>query len=119
MIDEYRGELVADGLVHERRRDRRVDAAGECGDDAGGSDLFADAGDLLFDDVVAVPVSSESCGLMQEVLDDLLAVVGVLDLWMPLHAVEALLVAAEGRDRGVGGGCENGEASGALATWSP
>ncbi len=110
VIHEHRGELVSDRLVHEGGRDGGVDAAGECGDDAGGADLLADAGDLLIDHVAAVPVGCETCGLVQEVLDDLLAAIGVLDLRVPLHAVEALLGAAEGCDRRVCGGCEDLEA---------
>ena len=33
MVDEDAGELIADGAVHERGRDGRVDAAGEPADD--------------------------------------------------------------------------------------
>jgi hypothetical protein len=33
VVDEDAGELLADGTVHEERRDRRVDAAGERTDD--------------------------------------------------------------------------------------
>ena len=32
VVDEDAGELVADGPVHQRRRDRRVDAAGQPAD---------------------------------------------------------------------------------------
>ena len=100
VVDEDADELVADGLVHERGRDGGVDAARQAADHAAGADLRADALDLLGDDVAAVPVGGEPRGLVEEVLDDPLAVVGVLDLGMPLHAVQAALVAAERGDRG-------------------
>ncbi len=112
VIDEHGGELVADRLVHERRGDGGVDAAGESRDDAGRADLLANARDLLVDDVATVPVGGEAGSPVQEVLEDLLSVVGVLHFWVPLHAVEALLVVAECRDGGVGGGCQDVEALG-------
>ena len=49
VVDEDAGELVADRPVDERRRGRRVDAAGEAADDAAVADLGADPLDLLVD----------------------------------------------------------------------
>ena len=43
VVDEDAGELVADGAVHQRRRDRAIDAAGEAADDAPVADLRPDA----------------------------------------------------------------------------
>ena len=51
VVDEHAGELVADRPVHERRRDRGVDAAGQAADHPLVADLRADRGDLLVDDV--------------------------------------------------------------------
>ena len=105
VIDEHRDQLVADCLVHEGRRDGRVDAAGQGRQHAPRSDLLADARDLLGDDVAAVPVGGEARRLVQEVLDDLLTLLGVLHLGVPLHAVEALLGVAEcGDGRRIGRG---------------
>ncbi len=42
VVDEHAGELVADGAVDQRRRDRRVDAAREAENDFFASDLIAD-----------------------------------------------------------------------------
>ena len=112
MVDEDAHELVADGLVHERGGDRRVDAAGEPGDDAGRADLLADARDLLGDHVAGVPVGGDARGAVQEVLDHALPELGVLDLGVPLHAVEALLVVRERRDGRRGRGGEHLEALG-------
>ena len=114
VVDEDADELVADRLVHERRGDRGVDAAGEAADHAAGADLLADARDLLGDDVAAVPVGRKARRLVQEVLDHALAVVGVLDLGVPLHAVQAPLVAAERGDRGRRRRGEHVEALGRL-----
>ena len=50
VVDEHAGELIADRAVHEQRRDRGVDAAGEPADHAALADLLADARDLLLDD---------------------------------------------------------------------
>ena len=41
-VDEHARELVTDRLVHERGRDRRVDAARQAADDAFAADLRAD-----------------------------------------------------------------------------
>ena len=98
MVDEDADELVTDGLVHERRGHGRVDTAGEAADHAARADLGADPVDLLGDDVAAVPVGGNACRVVQEVLEHSLAEVGVLDLGVPLHAVELTGVARESSD---------------------
>ena len=42
VVDEHAGQLVADRALHERRGDRRVDAAGQPADDLLAADLRAD-----------------------------------------------------------------------------
>ena len=49
-VDEHARELVADRLVHERGRDRGVDAAGESADHPFRADLRAHLVDRLLDD---------------------------------------------------------------------
>ncbi len=49
VVDEDAGELLADRLVHEQRRDGRVDAARQRAEHALVPDLRADARDLLLD----------------------------------------------------------------------
>ncbi|PLC12344.1 hypothetical protein AUQ48_08950 [Kocuria flava] len=114
VVDEHAGELVADRALDERGGHGGVDAAGEPADHGGGADLLADALDVLLDDVAGGPAGLDPGAGEQEALEDLLAVHGVLDLGVPLHAVEpALLVGKRRHGRGLGGG-EHLEAGGGL-----
>jgi hypothetical protein len=79
---------------------------------AGVAHLGSDALHLLGDHVARVPVGGDACDVVQEVLEDALAVVGVLDLGMPLHPVQLLLGRAERRDGGDRGAREHVEALG-------
>ena len=88
VVDEDAGELVADRPVHEQRRDRGVDAAGEAAEHALAADLRADALDLLLDDGGGRPRGRRAGDLVEEVLQQLLAVRRVHDLRVELHAVE-------------------------------
>lgn len=112
VVDVHTGELRADGLLHEGRGDRRVHSAGQTADRALGTDLLADQGDLLVDDVAGGPGRGETRAAVQEVLQDLLAVRGVHDLGVVLDAVELLLVVLEGGDRDDVRGGRDGEALG-------
>ena len=58
VVDEDADELVADRLVHEQRRDRRVDAARQRAEHALGADLRADPLDLLLDHGRGRPASA-------------------------------------------------------------
>src|SRR5207245_852252 len=49
VVDEHAGQLVADGLVHEQRRNGGVDPARKRAQDALAPDLRADPSDLLLD----------------------------------------------------------------------
>ena len=102
----------ADGLLHERRGDRGVDAAGQPADHPRVADLRADLGDLLLDDVPGVPVGGQPGALVEEVLERLLAERRVLDLGVPLHAVQAARPVLERGDRAAGRRREHLEALG-------
>ena len=110
VVDEHADELVADRLVHERCSDRGVDASAQRADDFAAAHLGADGRDLIGDDIAAVPVGRDSGRAVQEVLEHTLAVGRVLDLGVPLHAVELLLVAREGGHRSRCRGGEHDEA---------
>ena len=71
VIDEDAGQLVADRLVDQHRRDRRIDAAREAADHARLADLRADARDLLGAEGGHRPVALEARDLVQEIGDEL------------------------------------------------
>ncbi len=62
VIDEDAGQLVADGAVHEQRRDGAVDAAGEAAEHLLVADLGADALDLLLDHRGGGPRAGRAAG---------------------------------------------------------
>ena len=88
VVDEHADELVADGLVHEQRRDRRVDAARERAEHALVADLGADPLDLLLDHRRRRPGGRRAGDVVEEVLQQIGAVRRVDDLRMELDAVE-------------------------------
>ena len=112
VIDEEAGQLVADGLVHERRGHGGVHAAGQRADDLRIADLLADLLDLLVHDGTGGPRGCDARTLVEEVLQGVLAELGVAHLGVPLQAVEATLARLEGRDGGLGGGGGDGESLG-------
>ena len=112
MIDEEAGQLIADSLVHEGRGHGRVHAAGQCADDLRVADLLADLLDLLVHDRTGGPRGLDPRTLVQEVLQRVLAELGVANLRVPLQAVEATLTGFESCDRRFGGRCGDGEAFG-------
>ena len=78
VVDVDAGEPVADRPLHQRRGDRGVDAAGQAADRLPAvADLVADRLDLLLDDVDHRPGRAAAGDLVQEVLEHLLAVLGV------------------------------------------
>ena len=110
VVDEHARQLVADRAVHEQRRHRGVDAAGEPADDLAVADLLADAAHLFLDDRRRRPGRLAAADLGQEARQDLLAVGRVHDLGVKLDAVDAALgVLDRGHRRGARGG-QRGEA---------
>ena len=99
VVDEDAGELVAHGLVDEECGNGRVDTTREATDDALGADLGTDPRDLLLDHGSRRPARRSARNLVEEVLQDLLAITGVDDLGMELHGVEAAVGILERRDR--------------------
>lgn len=88
MIHEHAGELVSDCAVHERCGHGRIDSTRQTTDDLCVTDLLTNRSDLLVDDVPCVPIGFDAGAIMQEILDQILSQRRVLDLRMPLHAVE-------------------------------
>ena len=109
VVDEHAGEPVADGPLHQRRGDRGVDAAGQPADRPAVADLGADPLDLLVDDVGRRPGRPSAGDVVQEVLEHLLAVLGVQHLGVELHAGQPAVDVLERRHRGAGDGRGDGE----------
>ncbi len=114
VVDEHAGQLLADGALHERGRDGGVDTAGQPADHPGVAHLGADQLDLVGDDVARRPGRREPGAAVQEVLQRVLAEQRVLDLGVPLHAVEATGAVLEGRDGRAGRRREHREPCGGL-----
>ena len=74
VVDEDAGELIADRLVNQHRRDRGIDAARQAADDPRLADLRADTLDLLFAEPRHRPVAFEAGDLEQEIGDEFRAV---------------------------------------------
>ena len=109
MVDEDAGQLVADRLVDQHRRDRAVDAAGKAADHPAVADLLADLGDLGGAELGHRPVAGEAADVADEIGEQLAAVGRVDDLGVEHQAVEApLLVGGDrvGRAFGLGDDAE-------------
>ncbi len=87
-VDEDARQLVADGLVHERRGNGGVDAARQPADHPFVADLRADLGDRVFDDRDVRPRRPAARRFVQERLQDFLPALRVHDLGVELHAVD-------------------------------
>ena len=110
VIDEHAGELVADRLVNEHRRDREVDAAGQSADHPALADLPADFLDRLFLEGAHGPVAAALRDLADEVAEDLRALRRVHHLEMELRRVEPALLVGDHRDRRIGRRADDAEA---------
>ena len=102
MVDKDAGQLRADRLGQQRRRDRRVDAAGQRQQHLTIADLLADLLDGGFEVVAHRPVARRAADLIEEVADHLKAVFGVVHFRVVLDAVEPPLFIGN-RDVGAGG----------------
>ena len=110
VVDVHARELVADRLVHEQRRHRRVDPAGQAADHAPVADLLADSGDLLLDHRRRGPGHVAAADALQERLEHCVAVRRVDDLRVVLDAVQAAVDVLQRRHRRLGRRRERGEA---------
>ena len=100
VVDEDARELVADRLVDEQGRDRRVDTPGETADDALRADLRSDPLDLFLDHRRRRPGGRRPGHVVEEPLQDLLSLGGVRDLRVELDGVEPAIRILEGGDGG-------------------
>ena len=98
MVDEHAGQLLADRLVDQHRRDRAVDAARQAADHLALADLRADVGDLGLAIGGHRPVAGAAADVADEIGDQLAAVGRVHDLGVELSAVEAALLVGGDRE---------------------
>ena len=112
-VDEDAGELVADRLVDQDGRDRRIDAAGEAADDLRLADPGADRRDGLVLVGGHRPVAGEA-GEVGEVLQDPGAVDRVVHLGVEHHGVEVAARVGGDREGGARRGADHREAGGEL-----
>ncbi len=99
MVDEDARELIPDGPVHQCRRHRRVDPAGEPADHLAVSDLSADGRDLFVNDAGRGPGRLDARDVAQEALEHALPVRCVHNLRVELHPGPAVGQILESRDR--------------------
>src|SRR5207247_3008330 len=85
VIDEHAGEPIADRLRDERRRDRRIDAAGQRADRVTIADRSAQLLDSLLDERRGGPVPRAAADAVEEIAQDLRAARRVHDLRVELH----------------------------------
>ena len=104
VVDEDARQPIADRVVHEHRRDRRIDAAAQAADDAPVADLLADARHRLLDERRHRPVAAAAAFAEGEVAQDLEAALGVRHLGMEQQRVQPALDALHRRNRRVRAG---------------
>ena len=114
VVDEHAGQLIAHRAVHEQRRHRGVDAAGQAADHAPVADLGADPRHLLVDDRGRAPIARAAADVAEEGGEDVLAVRRVDDLGVELDPVQAALEVLDGGDRRLGRARERREAGRGL-----
>ena len=105
-VDKDAGQLVADRLVQQRRRDRRIDAARQAQHDVAVTDLAADAVEDLRVKHRHRPVAAAAGNLVGEVAQQFRPLRRVRDLGVKQRAVKTPAVVG---DRGKGGGFAGGD----------
>ena len=120
VIDEHADQLVADGLVQQRRDHRGIHAAGKAQQHLALAHLRAHARDGVFDDVADAPQRLAAADLAHEALEQLLALQRVRDFGMELHGVEARAISSAMAASGALALCATAvKPGGSDSTWSP
>ena len=95
VVDKNARELIADRLRQQRGRDRGIHTAGKCQQHLAVADLGADRLNGLAHEVAHRPVAGRAADFIQEVAQHGLAILGVIDLRVELHAIEAACFVAD------------------------
>ena len=101
MIHEDAGELLADGLCHQSRRNRRIHTAGERKEHLAVAYGLADALNLCLREAVHLPIALAAADIIEEVVNQLFAVLGVLHFRVELRRVDVTRRILHGRNRAV------------------
>ncbi len=107
VIDEYAGQLCADGLVQQRGHHRRIDAARQTQQHPVAADLRTNPRHAVLDDIAGGPARRAAGDLANEAPQDLAALQSVRDLGMKLQAVQAPRLVGHGGERRVVAGCDD------------
>ena len=110
MIHEDTGELLADGLCHQSRRNRRIHTAGERKEHLAVAYGLADALNLCLREAVHLPIALAAADIIEEVVNQLFAVLGVLHFRVELGRVDVTRRILHGRNRAVLGVRGHGKA---------
>jgi hypothetical protein len=114
VVDEHARQLLADRLVDQHRRDRRIDPARQTANDLTAADLRADLGDLGRAEFGHRPVSAQPADMPCEGRDQLGTVRRMDDLGMELHRVIMPRIVRDHREGRAGARCDRAEAGGEL-----
>ncbi|MPM18370.1 hypothetical protein SDC9_64779 [bioreactor metagenome] len=112
VVHEHTDELVTDRPAQQGGRDGRVDSAGQAAEHALVADDLPDPGDRVLHDVRRGPVGTAAGDVIEEVLEDALAVLGVHHLGVPLHPGDPASQVLERCDRRPGRVGQGGETGG-------
>ncbi len=114
VVDEHAGHLLAHGASAQCSHDGGVDTTGQGQNHAAIADLLAELGRHGLGQVVHAPVGLQAADLKQEVAQQLLTVLGMLDLRVELRGEDLALNALHGGNRAHIGAGGNGKALGHL-----
>ena len=88
MINEYTGQLLTDGLRHQGRGYRGIDTAAQCEQYLTLLYGLADLLDLILYEGLHLPVACALADIIQEVMEELVSLDGVLYLRVELYGVD-------------------------------
>ena len=114
VVDEHAGHLLTHGTGTQGGHDGGVNTAGQGQDHAVVADLLAEVRRHGLGEVVHAPVGLQAANLKQEVAQQLLTILGVLDLGVELRGEDLALGALHGGNRAHIGAGGDGKALGHL-----
>ena len=101
VVHEHAGQLLADGLGQHGRADAGIHAARQGAEHLAVADLFAQGLDGVFHEGIHLPVTGAAADIIDEVMQNFRAILGVQDLGVELHSVEAACLILHGSHRTV------------------